>query len=283
MKLTVGTEYKRAKIHDAFGGSRQSGISASRQTDNILVFTGDSGDLYGYSDRWEGDHFHYTGEGQLGDMEFVRGNKAVRDHAEDKKRIRLFEMTRKSFVRYLGEMRCIDYYFFDTPDRNGDNRRAIRFVFEPVGSSSLLPSKGSLPQPGSEGYKKPDKTSRQGLVTSRVGQGWYRRELLRKFNFRCAVTDCDIEEILIASHIVPWAQSTDEERLDVENGIILCPAYDALFDRHLISFSDNGEILLSRSLTEEQCSRIAVDTGLIISVSEGMKPYLERHRAALRQ
>jgi predicted restriction endonuclease len=79
-------------------------------------------------------------------------------------------------------------------------------------------------------------------VTSRVGQGYYRQKLIKKFNGKCAVTKNDVEEILIANHIVPWRHSSDEERLDPDNGILLSPLYDALFDKHMITFGDDGSI-----------------------------------------
>ena len=57
-------------------------------------------------------------------------------------------------------------------------------------------------------------------------------------------TNCSILKILIASHIVPWKEASDNERLDVENGILLSPTIDALFDKHLISFNDDGSIII---------------------------------------
>ena len=77
---------------------------------------------------------------------------------------------------------------------------------------------------------------RKWLVTSRIGQGYYRQQIIEKWNGKCAVSKTDILPILIASHIVPWSESNDDERLDVENGILLLPFYDALFDKYLISF-----------------------------------------------
>jgi hypothetical protein len=126
---------------------------------------------------------------------------------------------------------------------------------------------------------KPNETQRQGFVTSRVGQGYYRQEILEKWNYKCAVTGCDLTQILISSHIVPWSESTDEERLDPENGILLSPTLDALFDKHLISFRDDGSILLSKKLEDRVLASLNVNKEMHIRVSEGMMKYLERHRA----
>ena len=117
------------------------------------------------------------------------------------------------------------------------------------------------------------------MVTSRVGQGWYRLEVLKRWDIKCAVTDCGIEKILISSHIVAWSESNDNERLDVGNGILLSPNIDALFDRHLISVQDNGEIMISSKLRTEDLNLLGVNHNMRLRiVFNDMKPYLSRHR-----
>ena len=116
-------------------------------------------------------------------------------------------------------------------------------------------------------YRKPNRTERQGLVTSRVGQGFHRQEILEKWGGKCAATGCGIKSILISSHIVPWSESSDEERLDIENGILLSPNVDALFDRHLISFDDEGFLVISERIGEEILETLGVDIESRISVT----------------
>ena len=103
----------------------------------------------------------------------------------------------------------------------------------------------------------------------------------KKFCGKCAVTGNDLEEILIASHIVPWRDSSDEERLDPDNGILLYPLYDALFDKHIITFSDDGSMEVSEQFIE-RLNSLDIDTNLKIVVSEGMTKYLARHRDQFR-
>ncbi|AUP79459.1 HNH endonuclease [Flavivirga eckloniae] len=131
-------------------------------------------------------------------------------------------------------------------------------------------------------YNAPKQTTREGLVTSRIGQGEYRQQILRRWKFKCAVNGASIKEILIASHIVPWRESNDHERLDVDNGLLLSPTYDALFDRHLISFDDDGKILLSNSMDKTEFSILGI-TGAekISNLTQGNKKYLKRHREKL--
>jgi 5-methylcytosine-specific restriction protein A len=125
----------------------------------------------------------------------------------------------------------------------------------------------------------PTKTEREGLVTSRVGQGIYRKSIIYRWEYKCAVTGFNKLDVLIASHIVPWSESTDNERLDVDNGLLLSPTYDALFDRHLISFENSGKIILSDAIDPNAYKMIGI-TGKerISNLSQNNHSYLERHR-----
>lgn len=145
-------------------------------------------------------------------------------------------------------------------------------------TKSKIKKQGFISKKRISNYKKPNKTERRGLVTSRVGQGYYRQMIREKWNNTCPVTGCEIINILIASHIVSWSESNEKERLDVENGILLSPNVDALFDKHLISFTDNGELVLSSNISEQQLSKLGISPNVIIPVSDGMKKYLNRHR-----
>ena len=129
--FVVGQKYSRAKdIHDQYGGTRQSGISPSASHPFIFLFTGDSGEAYGYEDGWQADDgvFLYAGQGQIGDMEFVRGNKAIRDHISDGNHLFLFRATGKGKpVEFIGEFECASINFASGPDLNGSTRKTIRF------------------------------------------------------------------------------------------------------------------------------------------------------------
>jgi len=282
MELVIDEEYKRKELHDNFGGQRQGGISTPKDYPYIFIFTNKRGVNYGYEDGWSEDGFFaYTGEGQRGDMSFKSGNKAIQNHGELNKKVFLFEETKKTFTKLTAEIICVDYTFIQLPDENGKNRKGIQFIFERATSDTKTESEQKGMASPSSLSRKPTVTERKGLVTSRVGQGYYRQGLMRKFNGKCAVTKSDLEEILIASHIVPWSKSTDDERLDVDNGVLLSPLYDALFDKHLISFTDEGEMLVSNNI-EAQTSYLNIDKALKINVTYGMKQYLKRHRDELR-
>ena len=148
---------------------------------------------------------------------------------------------------------------------------------------SKISNQGVVSKKRKKNYKKPNTTERKGLVTSRVGQGYYRQQIIEKWGGKCPITGINIKSILISSHIVSWSESNDEERLDVENGILLSPLFDSLFDRHLISFQDTGEIIVSNTLNEENVKKLGLSGDIKIPVTEGMKKYLKIHRSKLEE
>jgi predicted restriction endonuclease len=279
-----GKIYKRSAIHDEFGGNRQSGISNSIKRPYIFIFSVQSKNRHLYLDRWENnDIFSYTGEGQKGDMHFTRGNLELRDHKKNNKRVFLFIQTQKAFVTFDSELEIVDFDFYESLDWNGNNRETIKFFFKRVGSTLNYEYENNIivqePEYQYKSLKIPNETERKGLVTSRIGQGAYRKSVLFRWEFKCAVTNYEKPEVLIASHIVPWKDATDEERLDVNNGILLSPNYDALFDSHLISFEPNGKIVLTKNLSISNYRLLGIDGKEIIrNLSEGNKKYLETHR-----
>lgn len=282
----LGKVYKRSQIHDKYGGSRQSGIAPSAKFPYIFIFTGSSGGQFGYKDRWENKNvFSYTGEGQNGDMSFVRGNLALRDHMSSGKRVFLFEYIKSAFVKFVGEVEFFDYDHFQTHDSLGKTRTGIKFFFKRI-EASLYDIPNQLRQVAESqaeyGFSKPNKTEREGLITTRVGQGAYRKSILHRWEYQCAATGFKDIKILIASHIKPWKNANDQERLDVDNGILLSPDYDALFDKHLISFENSGKIILSDTVSSSDYKLLGLSGNeKILVLSTGNLKYLEEHRSLL--
>lgn len=97
----------------------------------------------------------------------------------------------------------------------------------------------------------PRSTEAERVIVQRVGQHLFRAALLDYWQGRCCVSGLAVPELLRASHIKPWAVcDSDEERLDVFNGLLLAPHIDALFDGGWLSFSDEGQVLVSDALPE---------------------------------
>lgn len=135
-----------------------------------------------------------------------------------------------------------------------------------------------------ESIKNSDKKKesvKKRLIISRVGQGKYREDLLNDMPY-CPFTKINDERLLVASHIKPWVKSTDVEKIDSDNGLALSPTYDALFDKGLISFKDNGELIVSPFLTPMNQKRLNISTGKKIGIerffTDKRKDYLKYHR-----
>ena len=86
-------------------------------------------------------------------------------------------------------------------------------------------------------------------VKTRVNQSVFRQLVLANYGSKCALTGIDMKELLVASHIIPWA-ANERERLNPENGICLSALFDRAFDKGLISFQDNGKVIFSQRLKE---------------------------------
>ena len=174
---------------------------------------------------------------------------------------------------------------FDDFTQNENLLEVYRWKPSTVGmtSKTTVVKKGIITKERKQKYRKPDQTERQGLVTSRVGQGFYRQQIIEKWGGKCPISGIDILSILISSHIVPWSESNDDERLDVENGILLSPLYDSLFDKHLITFDDGGLLLVSSKINSENIEKIGLSKDIEIILSEGMKKYLSQHREKFRK
>jgi len=127
--------------------------------------------------------------------------------------------------------------------------------------------------------QKIDSTTKETLVNARVGQGIFRSQVLKLWGHRCAVTHSETLDAIRASHIKPWRESTDRERLDPDNGFPLMANLDALFDAGLISFESSGKLIVSSMLnvTERQLFGIA-DKSLTKTPTAKTAEYLAYHR-----
>lgn len=133
--FSLGKVYdRRTDIHHPFGGSYQSGIAPSSKARAIFIFTGDSGEQYGYTDhRDERGVFFYSGEGQAGDMTFTRGNLAILNHVKDGRALHLFKSLGKGKGQeYLGEHAYVDHLIKRGLDKKGKERDVIVFQLVPV-------------------------------------------------------------------------------------------------------------------------------------------------------
>ena len=115
------------------------------------------------------------------------------------------------------------------------------------------------------------------IVKTRVSQGSFRRLLLLE-RHQCNLCAITTTSVLRASHIKEWSESSREERIDANNGLLLCANHDALFDRHLISFNpESGDICISDSINSEQRTALNLSDSFNLSMSDKMKSYMQIH------
>lgn len=115
------------------------------------------------------------------------------------------------------------------------------------------------------------------LVKIRANQGLFRDKLLRKYS-KCCLCGVGDVEFLVASHIKPWGTSAPKEKLDAENGLLLWPNHDKLFDGGWISFDDDGTIMISDSMQQNDRVFMNIREDMKIELSEGNRKYLSFHR-----
>ena len=142
-----------------------------------------------------------------------------------------------------------------------------------TGASTILPDLKTILN------SKIETTQKEMLGYARIGQGHFRSTVLQAWDNACCVTGVGLAVVLRASHIKPWRDSDNAERLDPNNGLPLIANLDALFDRGLISFAEDGELLVSKSIGENHRKDLNLDhRGLRSSPPVAMLPYLEYHR-----
>jgi 5-methylcytosine-specific restriction protein A len=123
-----GRTYRRRDIHADVGGQGQGGISTPSRHPLILLFSGEQGEQYGYHDGFQDDgSFWYTGEGQIGDMQMIRGNRAIFTHLQTSKALHLFQYETRGLVKYEGQAIYTGHHYASAPDRNSDPRQVIVF------------------------------------------------------------------------------------------------------------------------------------------------------------
>ena len=125
-------------------------------------------------------------------------------------------------------------------------------------------------------------TTRQQLTAARVGQGKFRKDLLARWDGSCAILGVSRPELLRASHIKPWTSSNNIERLDPANGLLLSAMYDAAFDALLLSFADDGALVLAPDFPAGDAAAAGIDPTARIKITDHRtQGYLAEHRALM--
>ncbi len=123
-------------------------------------------------------------------------------------------------------------------------------------------------------------TEKETIILARLGQGKFRKLILEKYNSRCVISGISDTRLLIAGHIKPWAVCDNNNRIDPENGLLFNNLYDKMFDLGIMTFSEKGKILISKTFKEKNIKLIGLDTERIydLQLTDKMKQNLEYHR-----
>tara|TARA_B100000927_G_C16426012_1_gene453483 strand:+ start:54 stop:1256 length:1203 start_codon:yes stop_codon:yes gene_type:complete len=293
----LGKKYKRDEIAYVLDKKNmgREGISYSDKHHLTIFFTDLNKEETSikYNDYFENDYFHWDSQTKQ-----HIGTPRIKQIVDKDVSVILFCRIHKKINRerqpfiYCGKLNYEEYekgtsnpvhMIFNSEDYTDDgfDGTELREIWNWKTSrkGTTIDKSKSISRKRKGNYKKPTTTETRGLVTSRVGQGYYRREILNRWENKCAVKNISYPNILIASHIHPWKDSTEDERLCVGNGILLSPNIDALFDRHLISFKDDGAMLISSRLDEKEYEDLGLSRGLKLrKVFKDMINFLEKHR-----
>ena len=153
---------------------------------------------------------------------------------------------------------------------------------KPISADDLDVWENKLEQGVADDTSIPD-TDRVAIVRARIGQGLF-KERVGMIESKCRITGVENPVHLVASHCKPWRDSTNEERLNGENGLLLTPSIDHLFDRGFIGFENNGALIISPVAHRPSLQLMGIDTTKVVNVgvfTSGQKQFLDFHRSAV--
>jgi hypothetical protein len=161
-----------------------------------------------------------------------------------------------------------------------DTLTALRAALDRVYKLSVSLPDAPLARFRVQTARLPQTTETERLVVQRIGQDIFRGALIDYWGGCCPITGITDPALLRASHIVPWAECDDTQRLDVHNGLLLSALWDAAFDTGLISFADDGVVLVSPELSPAARAALALETGSRLSnLRDAHRANLAVHRA----
>ncbi len=270
-KLNIGQKYERPYLADIWGykgfQAISRGVVTPAGTNYIILFVTKEKQevLTQYNDYLDGDLLHWEGEEKhLSDGRVVNA-KSVNDE------IHLFyrEIHHSPFV-YYGEIFLKEHTL-----RTTEPSLFVFTVSQEVRSPDIFDDIESH----KDDYKSFDQTEKDSIVKSRIGQGLFRDGVVELWG-SCAVTGLGNLSLLRASHIKPWRDSSNQERLDPMNGLLLQPTLDHLFDLGLITFDKNGVVLFSPKLSQDDIGKLELNSEIRLrKFPSRLSGYMEYHRS----
>ncbi len=267
-KIRIGKKYDRPWLAAEWGFAGYEAISKGvfcpRGGGQIILFVTriKQKSLEQYNDYISGEYLFWEGEAKHGnDERIVRAEQTGEE-------IHLFyrEIHHSAF-EYRGPIELVDNKLSAT----SQSKFVFRLFHDLSARDDLLMHEGEI-------IDLPN-TERESVVKARIGQGVFRKQLLEMWD-GCAVTGVKLPDLLRASHIKPWRDSTNPERTNCYNGLLLLPQYDHLFDKGFISFDDDGQLLQSPALERIPISQLGISsTDRLRLLSESHRTFLRYHRS----
>lgn len=275
-RLIAGLKYSRADLYAILGvpEEKQGGdwtTGYTRYEDAFYVFTtvgvpGRTG--HDYSNYWEDDRTRLVWEAK---GRTHAGQPQVQALVSGHLPIHMFTRT--------GDREAFEYQGRATAESVRDTRPVgVTWVFE---SSSAKPP--ALLDAAHLGAAVDPATESEYLRAQRLGQAKFRSDLMKQWEGRCALTQVAMPEVLRASHIKAWRDSSPRERVDPHNGLLLAVHIDGLFDRGFLSFREDGRAILSEAIAPHTRQVFALGPDLRIDgLTERNHWFLAAHRHRYR-
>jgi len=180
----------------------------------------------------------------------------------------------------------------DSPLRAGDERAETRiFALDDGVARRLVQALATEPTAGlalgdamaaALSASDRDDQAVEALTMARLGGGVFGEEVFALWDGACACTGTTNRSLVQVVPIKPWVLSSDEERLDPQNGLPLTPTWHVAFGSGMIAFADDGQLLLSRHLDAEDARKAGIDPAFRLALKgDRQAAYLAAHRAAL--
>lgn len=264
--LDVGARYTRPQLARMWGYERHNAIARGVFTPAgggyiiIFVTREKQASLTQYEDYLNGDCLHWEGEkGHGSDLRIARSHETGEE-------VHLFyrDIHHTPFT-YFGKILPLRF--------RQRSKRPSEFRFQLT--HDLGPEDDVARR--AEQLESLAPTERESVVKARMGQGQFRQDLLDLWG-GCAITDIRRPELLRASHIKPWRWSSNPERLDPHNGLLLLPQYDHLFDRGYITFDERGVLIVSPAIKTVPPARLGINhESRLRRIESQHLPFLEYH------
>ena len=167
-------------------------------------------------------------------------------------------------------------------DRNGSGNQGYFYEINSKIFNTILNTDFTNDFYDLDNLNRPESESTKNIlrlnVRSSTWQSYFKNQLFKLWGSSCLVTGIKNENLLIGAHIKPWAKSSDEEKIDPYNGLLLSPNADKLFEIGLISFQDNGSMMMSDKINLSELKKLGIENNIKIDFKEKNLIYLKYHR-----